>query len=50
MAIAGFEILERAGQVERARQTLLRILEDGNEDPHAFRTTRQYVVVTAARR
>jgi len=49
MAIAGFEMLERVGQAEPARQRLLRILEEGNEDTTAFRSTSRYVVVTATR-
>jgi SAM-dependent methyltransferase len=50
MAVAAFEVLERVGQAERARERLLRILESGNEDPTAFRCTSEYVVVTASRR
>ncbi len=49
MAIAGFEVLERVGQAELARERLLRILEEGNEDATAFRSTSRYVVVTATR-
>ena len=48
MAIAGFEVLERAGQTELARERLLRILEEGNEDARAFRSTSRYVVVTGS--
>lgn len=47
MAVSGFEVLERAGQAEAARERLLRILEDGNEDDSAFRCTSRYVVATA---
>lgn len=50
MAVAGFEVLERVGQAERAREQLLQILQKGNEDPSAFRSTSRYVVVTASRR
>ena len=49
MALAGFEVLERAGQAQQAREQLLRILEGGNEDPAAFRSTSGYVVVKASR-
>lgn len=50
LAVAGFEILERAGRGEEAYDQLRRILEDGNEDKSAFKSTSRYVVVTAARR
>ena len=50
VAVAGFEVLERVGQAKQAREQLLRILELGNEDPTAFRSTSGYVVVTATRR
>lgn len=50
LAVAGFEVLERAGQDELAHDQLLRILQDGNEDETAFRSTSRYVVVTATGR
>lgn len=50
LAIAGFEVLERMGRDEMAHGQLRRILEDGNEDRSAFKSTGRYVVVTAARR
>jgi SAM-dependent methyltransferase len=50
MAITGFEILQRAGQAEAACQSLLRILDDANESPDAFRITQRYVVVSATSR
>ena len=50
LAIAAFEVLERAGQAELARERLLRILEEESEDATAFRSTSRYVVVTATRR
>ena len=49
MAVAGFDVLERLGQADAARDTLLDILTQGNEDPRAFRATARYVVVTASR-
>ncbi len=49
MAIAGFEMLERTGQADKAREQLLRILEHDNEDSTAFRATSRYVVATATR-
>lgn len=50
MAIAGFEVLQRLGQAEPAHARLLRILQEGNEDASAFRSTNRYIVVTAERR
>lgn len=49
MAVAGFEVFERLGQTAAARQQLLRVLEVGNEDPAAFRSTSKYIVVSASR-
>lgn len=49
LAVAGFEILERTGRDEEAHEQLRRILEDGNEDASAFKSTSRYVVVTAVR-
>jgi SAM-dependent methyltransferase len=49
MAIAGFEMFERTGQADTAREQLLRILEHDNEDSTAFRATSRYVVATATR-
>ena len=48
LALGGFTLLERQGRGEQARERLLAILEDGNEDPDAFRATSRYVVVTAS--
>jgi hypothetical protein len=42
-------VLEARGELEALRQRLLAIFEAGNEDPHAFRTTRRYVIATARR-
>ena len=49
LAVAGFELLVRAGQAEPAQARLLAILRQGNEDEKAFRGTSRYVVITAAR-
>lgn len=49
MANAAFEVLERVGQAELARERLLRILEDGNEDTTGFRSISRFVIVTATR-
>jgi hypothetical protein len=50
LAVVGFEVLERAGHAEAAKDQLRQILEDGNEDKNAFRSTSRYVVVSASRR
>lgn len=50
LAVAGFEVLQRTGRDEMAHDQLRQILEDGNEDKSAFKSTSRYVVVTAARR
>ncbi len=47
LAVAGFELLERAGQAQRARERLLTILRQGNEDLSAFRTTSRYAILAA---
>jgi SAM-dependent methyltransferase len=47
MAVAGFQLLHRLGQGEQAREQLLQVLVDHNEDADAFRSTSQYVVVVA---
>ena len=50
LAVAGFEVLQRAGQAEEARTRLLQVLEDHNEGPDGFRSTSRYVVLIARRR
>jgi SAM-dependent methyltransferase len=47
--VAGRALLEPRGQLEPLRERGLAILEEGNEDPDAFRTTSRYVVATARR-
>ena len=49
LAVVGFEVFEQVGQSAAASKQLLRILEEGNEDPTAFRCTSRYIVVSAAR-
>jgi len=36
-------------RIEPVRDTILAVLEEGNEDPDAFRATSRYVIATAAR-
>jgi len=48
MAVSALGILEQAGKAEQARSHLLAILQAGNEDPTAFRTTSRYVIAKAA--
>lgn len=50
LAIAAFEVLERTDRNEMAEDQLRQILEKGNEDRSAFRSTSRYVVVTATGR
>jgi SAM-dependent methyltransferase len=49
LAIAAFEVLEGRGDAERARNRLLDVLNDHNEDPDGFRSTSRYVVLSARR-
>ena len=49
LAVAGLPILEKLGQAETLRARALELLEDANEDPHAFRITNPYVVAIARR-
>ena len=49
LAIAGDEVFRSRGVAEEARQRLLTVLRDQNEDQHAFRSTSRYVVVVATR-
>jgi hypothetical protein len=49
IAVSGFAVLEAAGRAEPARQRLLEILQAGNEDSSAFRTTSTYVIATCRR-
>jgi hypothetical protein len=47
--VAARALLEPRGEVEALREQSLAILEEGNEDPEAFRATSRYVVATARR-
>jgi ubiquinone/menaquinone biosynthesis C-methylase UbiE len=47
--IAARAVLEPRGEVEALRARALGILEAGNEEPEAFRTTSRYAVATAHR-
>lgn len=49
LAVAGFEVLRRAGQAEQARERLLQVLQEHNEDSSSFRGTSRYVVFIARR-
>ena len=50
MVLAALAVLDRAGQSEAVRHRVLRILEEGNEDPTGFRVTSRYVVATCRRK
>ena len=49
MAVAYAPEMERHGLLADAQARAYAILEAGNEDPAAFRTTARYVVITAQR-
>ena len=49
MSVAGRPVLERAGTYSQVRNEALRILRQGNEDPHAFRVSRPYRVIEVHR-
>lgn len=48
LAIAAFEVLQRAGQAEEARERLLQVLDEHNQDHSSFRGTSRYVVCIAS--
>lgn len=47
MGVATFEVLERSGQVDEGYDRMLKVLNDHNEDPYAFRSTSRYAVIIA---
>lgn len=47
MAVAGLQVLERAGRADAAREELKAVLEAHNEDAPRFRATSRYVVLRA---
>jgi SAM-dependent methyltransferase len=47
--VAAGALLEPRGELEALREQSLAILEEGNEEPDAFRATSRYVVATARR-
>ena len=49
MAVAGTQVLERAGVLEQARERLRALLTELNEDPTGFRLTSRYVVLGLSR-
>lgn len=49
LAVAGRAVLERRGEAQALRDSMLSVYEAANEDPDAFRVTSRYVVATARR-
>jgi ubiquinone/menaquinone biosynthesis C-methylase UbiE len=49
VSIAGRPVLERAGTYNQVRSEALRILRQGNEDPHGFRVSSPYRVIEVHR-
>jgi SAM-dependent methyltransferase len=49
MSVAGRPLLEGAGTAEATRERALKILQQGNEDPSAFRVTSPYRVIEVRR-
>lgn len=49
LSIAGDEVLRSRGASEEARERLLQVLREHNEDADAFRSTSRYVVVVGTR-
>ena len=47
LAVAGFDVLRQRGQAEEARDRLVKVLKDHNEEPQGFRSTSRYAVVIA---
>lgn len=39
LAVTGFQLLQQKGQTEQAHERLLQVLNEHNEDSHAFRST-----------
>jgi hypothetical protein len=49
LAVAGDEVFRSRGVSDHARERLLSVLRDHNEDDEAFRSTSRYVIVVATR-
>jgi hypothetical protein len=49
VAIAGRAVLDPRGESNALRDRMVAVLEEGNEDPDAFRVTSRYVVAVARR-
>jgi SAM-dependent methyltransferase len=49
VAIAGRAVLDPRGESDALRDRMVAVLEEGNEDPDAFRVTSRYVVAVARR-
>ena len=47
MAVTGFQVLQQLGQAESARERLIKVLTDHNEDAGDFRATSRYIVFIA---
>jgi len=47
VAVSGFRVLQECGQADEARDRLVKVLTDHNEDPQGFRSTSRYAVVIA---
>jgi SAM-dependent methyltransferase len=50
LAIAGHQVLQSVGQADAARERLLQIVTEHNEDEQAFRSTSRYAVIRLARK
>lgn len=50
LAVAGLQVLQRSGDVHSARDRLLRLVTEHNEDLEGFRSTSRYVVLSASAR
>ena len=49
LALAGRAVLDPRGESDALRDRMVAVLEDGNEDPDAFRVTSRYVIAVARR-
>jgi hypothetical protein len=47
LAASGFEVLRRAGRAREARESLLRVLDEQNQDHDGFRGINRYVIFHA---
>jgi SAM-dependent methyltransferase len=49
LAVAARAVLEPRGEGEALRERMRQVLEEGNEDPQAFRVTSRYLIIAARR-